>query len=89
MLASLCSGLSQSRISNDFYALALVGEVSPYAATPRCARVCAYPLRGDTPRRPVRFLTYIELCACPRDALSNTKTVKKSLEQAKENQASV
>jgi len=33
-----------------------VGEVSPYAATPRCARVCVYPLRGDTPRRPVQFL---------------------------------
>jgi hypothetical protein len=39
-----------------FKFLFLWGEVSPYAATPRFARVCVYPLRGDTPRRPVQFL---------------------------------
>jgi hypothetical protein len=34
----------------------MVGEVSPYVSTPRFAQVCHYPLRGDTPRRPVEFL---------------------------------
>ncbi len=41
------------------------GEVSPYAATPRCAWVCVYPLRGDTPRRPVRFLAKQGFAAAP------------------------
>jgi hypothetical protein len=39
-----------------FKLIFLVGEVSPYVSTPRFARVCHYPLRGDTPRRPVQFL---------------------------------
>gem|GEM_PF-3372100 len=40
-----------------------MGEVSPYVSTPRCARVCHYPLRGDTPRRPVQFLAKQDFAA--------------------------
>ena len=29
---------------DNFQGYFFVGEVSPYAATPRCARVCGYPL---------------------------------------------
>jgi len=43
----------------------MVGEVSPYVSTPRFARVCHYPLRGDTPRRPVQFFGETRLCGCP------------------------
>gem|GEM_PF-3832824 len=39
-----------------FKGVFFVGEVSPYAAIPRYARVCVYPLCGDTPQRPVQFL---------------------------------
>jgi hypothetical protein len=50
-------------IYSMFMFFTFVGEVSPYAATPRCARVCAYPLRGDTPRRPVWFLAKHDFAA--------------------------
>ncbi|GEM_PF-6744291 len=46
-----------------------VGEVSPYVSTPRCARVCHYPLRGDTPRRPVEFLAKPDFAPAPRGEL--------------------
>jgi len=39
--------------------------VSPYVSTPRFARVFHYPLRGDTPRRPVWFLAKQEFTAPP------------------------
>ncbi len=31
--------------------LFFVGEVSPYVSTPRCARVCHYPLSGGSSPR--------------------------------------
>jgi hypothetical protein len=36
---------------NSMFTFALVGEVSPSAATPCCARVCVYPLYGGSAPR--------------------------------------
>gem|GEM_PF-2944311 len=99
-LTSLASASSFKDILNLLFMFFLfVGEVSPSAATPRCARVCVYPLRGDTPRRPVQFLASINVCPCPsinegsspRNAPRRGVRAgfKPSLDQNNENQASV
>jgi|GEM_PF-4876546 hypothetical protein len=61
---------------NVFLALFIfVGEVSPYAATPCCARVCVYPHNGGpSPRNAPTKIVWRFL----GDVLSNAKAVKVS-----------
>gem|GEM_PF-7007786 len=52
--------LAKKTASHSMFKLfTFVGEVSPYVSTPRCARVCHYPLSGgqSPPQRPLNVFS--------------------------------
>jgi hypothetical protein len=72
-VAFFCSSFQNTLINAVFIRFLFVGEVSPYASTPRCARVCRYPLYGGScPRNAPKTMVQSLI----KETLNNVKTCK-------------